>query len=160
MAARQTLGGAAPSPQRLLVVDDNEDIRRLNLLVLSGAGYEVNSAEDGVAAWEALQAGSYDLVITDNNMPNMTGLELLKKIRNSKLALPIIMASGTLPTETFAQNPLLQPTATLLKPHTLEALLDTVRSVLHASQAVRPPVVPRPHWPWQASAIPVLPHGF
>ena len=56
-------------PHRILVVEDDISIRRLNTEVLRRSGYEVDAAEDGAAAWEALNADSYDLMITDNNMP-------------------------------------------------------------------------------------------
>ena len=133
-----------PAPHRILVVDDDEAIRRINTLILLRAGYEVDSVEDGAMAWDTLNACSYDLLITDNNMPNLTGLELLRKVRDHHIDLPVIMASGTIPTETFAQNPWLQPTATLSKPHTLEALLNTVRNVLRTLQDGRTPGVSAP----------------
>lgn len=66
--------------------------------MLLRAGYEVDSAEDGSVAWDTLNACSYDLLINDNNMPNLTGLELLRKVRDHHIALPVIMASGTIPT--------------------------------------------------------------
>src|ERR1017187_5344654 len=62
---------------RILVVDDEPDIRRLNAEVLKSSGYEVDTAEDGKAGWQALQAvshapDSYDLLITDHNMPGLS----------------------------------------------------------------------------------------
>ena len=125
---------ATPPAHRILVVDDDESVRRINTMILLRAGYEVDSAEDGAVAWDTLNTCSYDLMITDNNMPNMTGVELLRKVRDNKIAMPVIMASGTIPTETFVQNPWLRPTATLAKPHSIEALLNTVRHILHALQ--------------------------
>jgi DNA-binding response OmpR family regulator len=61
-------------PNRILVVDDDVDLRKLNTQVLVLSGYQVNAAEDGEAAWEYLQANSYDLLITDNRMPRLSGL--------------------------------------------------------------------------------------
>ena len=136
-SASGTLACATPPPHRILVVDDDESIRRINTMFLLRAGYEVDSVEDGAVAWDTLNTGSYDLLITDNNMPNLTGLELLRKVRDNNMALPVIMASGIIPTETFVQNPWLRPTATLSKPHTIEALLNTVRNVLQALQPAR-----------------------
>ncbi len=136
-SASGTLACATPPPHRILVVDDDESIRRINTMFLLRAGYEVDSVEDGAVAWDTLNTCSYDLLITDNNMPNLTGLELLRKVRDNNMALPVIMASGIIPTETFVQNPWLRPTATLSKPHTIEALLHTVRNVLQALQPAR-----------------------
>ena len=115
---------------RILVVDDDRDIRRLSANVLERAGYEVGAAEDGAIAWEALSADSYDLMITDNNMPNLTGMELLQKLYAAHMALPFILASGKVPEEEFAQYPWLQPAAMLLKPYTVEELLGAVKKVL------------------------------
>jgi two-component system alkaline phosphatase synthesis response regulator PhoP len=117
-------------PCRILVVDDDIAIRQLNTRVLLHAGYEVDAAEDGAAAWSALNAENYDLVITDNNMPKVSGVELLKKLHGARMALPVIMATGTLPTEEFTKYPWLQPAATLRKPYTIEELLTTVKKVL------------------------------
>jgi len=72
-------------------------------------------------------------VITDNNMPRLTGIELLKKLCAARMALPVIMATGTLPKEEFTRYPWLQPAATLLKPYTVEELLGTVKEVLRAT---------------------------
>jgi DNA-binding response OmpR family regulator len=120
----------ASPPRNILVVDDDPDIRRNNAVVLHRAGYDVDTAEDGAAAWEALGDNGYDLMITDNNMPHLTGMELLKKVYAARMILPFIMATGKLPEEEFVQYPWLQPAATLLKPYTVEELLGAVKTVL------------------------------
>jgi DNA-binding response OmpR family regulator len=117
-------------PCRILVVEDEPHIRQLNTGVLINSGYDVDTAEDGAAGWEALNADSYDLMITDNKMPRLTGVELLKKLYAHRMALPVIMATGELPTEEFTRYPWLQPAAMLLKPYTIEELLGMVRKVL------------------------------
>jgi two-component system chemotaxis response regulator CheY len=124
-------------PRRILVVDDNGDMRRLNAEVLIDSGYEVEAAEDGAAAWRTLQAGHYDLLITDNNMPNVTGVELLQKLRAAHMDLPVIMATSELPDEEFIRSPWLQPAATLVKPYTVGELLGTVTEVLCAIESAR-----------------------
>ena len=67
---------------RILVVEDDRDVRELNTKVLSRSGYEVDTSEDGAAAWQALNTDSYDLMITDHNMPKLTGVERAKVIKN------------------------------------------------------------------------------
>ena len=119
-----------PAAHRLLVVDDDISLRQLSTELLSHSGYEVDAAEDGAAAWEALGADRYDLMITDNNMPNLSGIELLKKLHAVHMTMPVIMASGTVPEEEFAQFPWLQPAGTLLKPYSVEELLGMVKRVL------------------------------
>lgn len=133
-------------PQHILVVDDDHDIRRLNAEVLKRLGYEVATAADGAAGWAALNAARYDLLITDNDMPNVSGIELLKKVRAARMALPVILATGRLPTLEFALHPWLRPEATLVKPYTTTDLLGTVQDVLHATDGVREQMDPPLDW--------------
>lgn len=121
---------------RILVVEDDRDVRELNTKVLSRSGYEVDTSEDGAAAWQALNTDSYDLMITDHNMPKLTGVELLKKLRAARMALPVILVSGTMPTEELNQHPWLQIEATLRKPYTIAELLGTVKEVLRETDGV------------------------
>jgi len=115
---------------RILVVEDDRYIRQSNAMVLHHAGYHVDTAEDGASGWKALQASRYDVLITDNTMPRVTGLELIKKLRSEDMTLSVILASGTAPTEELQQNPWLKLDAVLLKPYTSEAILDAVEEVL------------------------------
>lgn len=115
---------------RILVVEDDEFIRQLTTQSLGLCGYQVTTAEDGLAGWHALNADVFDLMITDNNMPRLTGIGLLKKLRAARMGLPVIMATGVLPEEEFEKNPWLKPAA-------LVATLDQPRG--RASQpCVRP----------------------
>jgi DNA-binding response OmpR family regulator len=118
---------------RILVVDDDDSLRQLNTEALQLSGYQVDAAEDGAAAWETLQFNNYDLLITDQRMPRVCGIELLKKVRAARMAVPVIMATGTSPQAEFARHPGLQPSAVLLKPYTIPELLQVVRAVLYAA---------------------------
>ena len=122
-------------PDRILVVEDDDFFRQLNARVLLRSGYEVDTAEDGAAAWHSLTGDRYDLLITDNTMPKVSGVELLKQLRSARMALPVIMATGTLPEEEFTRFPWLRPAATLLKPYTGEEMLRTVKKVLREAYA-------------------------
>lgn len=67
---------------RILIVDDFSTMRRIVKNLLNDLGYtNTTEADDGKTAWPLLQAGSFDFVVTDWNMPGMTGIELLKTIR-------------------------------------------------------------------------------
>ena len=149
-ASSQARCGADP-PHRILVVDDESDIRQLSSAVLISSGYKVDAAEDGEAGWEALHANSYDLLITDNNMPKVTGVELVKKLRSARMALPVILASGLMPAEELNRHPWLQIHATLLKPFTGDELLGTVKQVLRATDSVLAQIEPLPTWRNQPS---------
>src|ERR1700722_8798077 len=118
------------SPQRILVVDDDFYVRELNAGVLLRFGYDVDTADNGADAWKAMNEVRYDLLITDNKMATVTGLELIKKLRSEDMTLPVILASGTVPTEELKRYPWLRLDATLPKPFTGEQLLETVKKVL------------------------------
>jgi DNA-binding NtrC family response regulator len=72
-------------------------------------------------------------MITDNDMPKLTGIELIKKVRATRLALPVIMATGKFPLDVFTRHPQLQPAVTLLKPYTFDELVGAVHLVLQAT---------------------------
>ena len=81
---------------KILVVDDSSTMRRIIGNVIMQLGFnkeDYDEAEDGVKAWKMLNEGQYDIILTDWNMPNMNGLELVKKIRaeGSHIKVPIIM---------------------------------------------------------------------
>lgn len=137
---------AAGSSCRILVVEDEASIRRMVMGMLSNSGYQVDAAEDGAQAWNALQVNHYDLLITDNNMPNVSGVELLQRLHATHMELPVIMATATLPSEEFARNPCLEPAATLLKPYSIAALMETVKAVLCAVSESHKQIDPSSDW--------------
>jgi DNA-binding NtrC family response regulator len=128
--------------QHILVVDGDPLIRRLNREVLIYSGYQVDAVEDEASAWEALYASKYDLLITDHDLPKVSGVHLLKKIHATRLAVPVILATGILPAWELSKNPWLQPAAMVLKPYTFDELMATVEDVLHADAAVSHVFVP------------------
>jgi CheY-like chemotaxis protein len=95
-------------PQRILLADADADIRCLNAEVLTDSGYDVDAVEDGVSALNGLQMNSYDLLIADNNLPKMSGIDLLKKLHAARMSLPIILMSEIMPTEQLTRHPCLQ----------------------------------------------------
>lgn len=125
------------SLRHILLADDDIGLLELNEEVLSAAGYQVTTAADGELAWEALQGFGFDLLITDQNMPNTTGLELLEKMFVAGTALPVIMATGTYPEKEIAAKPWLEPNAVLRKPYTMHQLLAAVENVLAGADEKR-----------------------
>ena len=130
---------------RILVADDDDGVRLMMTEMLARSGYLVDSASDGEAAWEALNNELYDLLITDNSMPRLTGIDLLKKMRAARMDIPAIMASGEPPQEQFNLYPWLRPAAVLVKPCTVASLLSAVAEVMRANYAV--PVTTAPPIP-------------
>jgi DNA-binding response OmpR family regulator len=127
---------------RILVAYDEPLIRRLITAALAGSGYHVDNVENGAVAWEALQAKSYDLLITDHLMPKITGVELVKNLRSARMALPVVMVAGKLPVD---ELPSLQLAATFLKPFVVADLLDTVETVLRPNDIPYGQTNPLPH---------------
>jgi DNA-binding response OmpR family regulator len=124
-------------PHNILLVDDELHARELHAAALIRAGYDVNTAKDGADAWNALNLMSYDLLITDNRMPRVTGMELIKKLRSEDMMLPVILASGTVPAEELKRHPWLMLDATLSKPFSVEQLLEVVKQVLRSADNAR-----------------------
>jgi DNA-binding response OmpR family regulator len=136
-----------PNPrQHILVVEDDSAVRQVNTEMLIYSGYEVDAAEDGAAAWDALQLKNYDLMVTDNDMPKVTGVELLQKIQVARMTLPVIMATGAPPDEELIRNQLTPPAITLLKPYTFNELLAAVKEVLRAASNSLGVMAPPPNW--------------
>jgi len=117
---------------RILVVDDSASMRQMVAFTLKGAGHNVVEATDGVEALAQAKSGSFDLVITDVNMPNMDGITLTKELRSlpNYRFTPIL----TLTTESSAEKKMAgkQAGATgwLVKPFNPDQLLATAKKVL------------------------------
>jgi two-component system, OmpR family, alkaline phosphatase synthesis response regulator PhoP len=126
----------AIASQKILLVDDEPPILHLYAEILKSYGYQVDTALDGEAAWLELQVEDYDLVITDNCMPKMTGMDLVRVLRDANLATPVIMSTGRPPADKFVLEPRLQPFLVLQKPHQVDQLLAAVDKVLPAPQVL------------------------
>lgn len=121
---------------RVLVVDDQAIIREGVARYLSRQGYGVETAKDGIDGLEKLEKKAadpltaFELLITDLNMPNLGGVELIHAIRNRQLHLKIIALSAAFTTESLEELRLLSVDATLDKISLAEALLEVVDRVL------------------------------
>src|SRR5690242_10650621 len=98
-AARQGQGTSSPSESRgprLLVVDDDLAVCRAIALNLRAEGYEVEQATSAAAALERLHASSYDVMLCDIRMPEISGIELLRRALQIDEQLAVIMLTGVL----------------------------------------------------------------
>lgn len=126
----------AKPAHRILLLDDDDDIREICVETLVHKGYHVDAAADGEAGWKALQARKYDLLITDHEMPKLSGLELVKKVCSSRMPLAVIIASGSLSPGELKRHPAIQIAAALPKPFSPDELLKTVQHVLCGNDVV------------------------
>jgi DNA-binding NarL/FixJ family response regulator len=112
----------------------------------------VDAAEDSSTGWKALQVHTYDLLITDLDMPRMSGLKLVKKLRAARIVLPVILASGIMTPQELKESSWLQLSGALLKPVSPDQLLQTVQAVLCAPDGVREQIAPPQNRQSQISA--------
>ena len=82
------------SPVRILVVDDEAEVRQLLHDILMSAGHKVTMADDGVSAVALFEAGNYDLVLTDLGMPGMSGWEVAEAIKSRRPQIPVGLITG------------------------------------------------------------------
>jgi len=118
-------------PARILVVDDEEDIRTILRAFLKAWGYEVIVADSGAAAlqWAKDFAGKLDLLITDFRTPSMDGIELVQQMRNRHPELKVLYMSGDL--EELAKNRKFEIAANLIaKPFQSGDLAMKVSNIL------------------------------
>ncbi len=116
----------------LLIVDDSTSMRQMVAFALTGGGYSVVEAEDGIAALDAAKAQKFDAVITDVNMPRMDGIELIRQLRalpNYEFT-PLLMLTTESGTDRKSEGRAAGATGWLVKPFDPEQLLATVRKVL------------------------------
>lgn len=122
--------------RRILVADDEEYIVRVVSFKLESAGYDVVEAIDGADAWSKVRAGDIDLVLTDHQMPLLTGLELAGRIAAdpSTQHIPVIMLTARgfrLDAEEIVASRIVELIA---KPFSPRGLLDRIRETLESAE--------------------------
>jgi PAS domain S-box-containing protein len=93
----------ASKPLKVLLVDDDEDVRFLVARMLKNAGHQIQTMSGGAEALESLSSGALpDLIILDQNMPRMNGIQTLEKIRDLHVEVPVLISSGQPDIEAWA----------------------------------------------------------
>jgi len=124
--------------KRILIIDDEENIRRVTRLTLQAAGYEVGEAADGERGLETFGDGSsWDAVLLDQRMPGMDGLETLQHIKNRQPEARVIMATAYASIELAVDAMKLGATDFVRKPMTPEILRNAVAAALSKQPRVR-----------------------
>ncbi len=119
---------------RILTVDDSHSMRALLKMTLSGNGYEVVEAEDGVAALDWLENNEVDLIITDINMPRLDGFGLIERLRGEQrrhVDRPILVLTTESSEEKKARARSAGATGWIVKPFDPDKLVAAVRRVTH-----------------------------
>ena len=124
--------------KKILVVEDNDQAARLIMLVLKDMGAkEVVFAKDGLEAWEKIEGakkeGIFHMVISDWNMPNLTGIQLLKRLRKTGSNIPFIMITGRGTVDSATQAVDSGVTVYIPKPFTPEQLTSKIANVLESA---------------------------
>ncbi len=120
---------------KFLVVDDFSTMRRIVKNLLHDLGYpNVTEADDGKTALPMLQAGGFDFLISDWNMPGMSGLDLIKAVRSdAKLAkLPVLMLTAEAKREQIIEAAQAGVNGYVIKPFTAETLKEKLDKILGA----------------------------
>jgi two-component system, chemotaxis family, chemotaxis protein CheY len=123
---------------KILVVDDFSTMRRIVKNLLQELGYsDITEADDGNTALPLLKNGSFDLLITDWNMPGMPGLELLKAVRaDGKLAnMPVLMLTAEAKREQIIEAAQAGVSGYVIKPFTAVTLKEKIDKILATKAA-------------------------
>ncbi|MFC1504579.1 response regulator [Spirochaetota bacterium] len=117
---------------KILLIDDDENILETTKEILEGYGYEVTVATNGEEGYEYLKINSYDVLITDDIMPYMSGMELIEQIRETHPDMPVILTSGRVynynKSEMHSNVP--QIRFVLEKPFPVQLLIDSIESCM------------------------------
>ncbi len=120
--------------KKILIVDDSESIRELVGMTLESSGYHVTKSVDGEDALEKLSGHSFDLIITDLNMPKLDGIGLVKAIRAMKelAGLPILLLTTESQNEKKEEARSAGATGWIVKPFAQDKLMAVVQKIIRS----------------------------
>ena len=118
--------------KKILIVDDSPSVRQMVAFTLSTAGYQTDEAGDGNQALTKAKGQSYNLIFTDQNMPGMDGITLIRSLRQlaNYRSVPILMLTTEAGDAMKTQGRSAGATGWLVKPFDPQKLLDIVKKVL------------------------------
>ena len=136
---RSSLQSREQLPKRILVVDDEEPVRRLTARLLTRAGYEVECACDGEDAIETFgNGGKFDLVVSDVRMPGMSGPRLVEQLRRMQTNIKVLYLTGYADQLFFERLALWEDESFLDKPFSTPGLLQSVSLIVHGRTSPPP----------------------
>jgi two-component system chemotaxis response regulator CheY len=122
---------------KFLVVDDFSTMRRIVRNLLKELGFtNVDEAEDGVVALQKLKSGTFDFIVSDWNMPNMTGIELLRAVRGDAALkhLPVLMVTAEAKKENIVEAAQAGANGYIVKPFTAATLDEKLNKIFQTMQ--------------------------
>ena len=122
---------------RILVIDDEESVRKSLAFVLEDEGYAVDVAENGHEAIKKSKANVYNLALVDLRLPDMDGIELLTTLREAVPKMIKIIITGYPSLENAIEAVNRGADGYMVKPYTMEKLLDTIKEHLQKQQEAR-----------------------
>jgi len=117
---------------KILIVDDFSTMRRIIKNLLRDLGFNnTQEADDGQTAWPMLQTGNYDFLVTDWNMPIMTGIELLQKVRDDDnlSTLPVLLVTAEAKKEQIVEAAQAGVNGYVVKPFTAITLKEKIDKI-------------------------------
>lgn len=123
---------SAAIKKKILVIDDEPIIRQVLTLHLRSAGYDVVCAENASDGIALARSGSFSLVITDYNLPDLNGLDVMAAVKTGVPGLPVMVISGFLDAELVSKVIKAGAAQYLKKPFLKAAVLTTVANILRA----------------------------
>lgn len=125
---------AAP---RVLLVDDDPALLRSFSRLLRTSGYEISTASNGRDAVDQVDAGSFDVIVSDITMPNMDGIQLLRQVREHDLLVPVVLVTGEPAVKTAVQALELGAFHYLTKPVSTEEMQKVIDRAVHMHRMAR-----------------------
>lgn len=118
--------------RRILIVEDEESLLKLESILLSSRGYHVTGVKDGLAALKALTENSFDLVLLDIMMPGIDGFEVCRRIRENPQTkdLPVVMLTAKKSAVDQARGLEIGADAYITKPFKSVKIMDMIESLL------------------------------
>lgn len=129
------------SGMRLLIVEDDPDLAPSLIDVLTRAGFSVDHVADGQTAIDALAAQAFDLMVLDLGLPRMSGLDVLRRMRSQKVALPVLVLTARDTLDDRVQGLNLGADDYLTKPFELAELEARIRALLRRSAGATTPEI-------------------
>ncbi len=129
----------ATSSANILLVDDNKMGLAARRVVLEELGHTVVTAANGLDALTTLEAQTFDLLITDWKMPKLDGIELIRRLRESQNAMPVILLSGFADNSGISEDKTGADAVVQKSANEVQVLLSTVKRLLTRKAARKPP---------------------